>query len=166
MLSPRFLLFGALLMKFSYEVSAMNCNIGGVMYSCPTFMDDKSKMFCCKVNENIGGVEVCCDAGDFLRENTGIVIGIAVGALVILLLIILCCCCFCSCCCLAQRRLNRGTVYGPVVTPYSTTYPPLSSTYQVVGPPPSQFSNPPPYYPSASPSYNYAYQPPENPSYK
>ncbi|GFY40762.1 uncharacterized protein TNIN_395993 [Trichonephila inaurata madagascariensis] len=126
-------------MKFSYEVSAMNCNIGGVMYSCPTFMDDKSKMFCCKVNENIGGVEVCCDAGDFLRENTGIVIGIAVGALLY------------KC---------------PVVTPYSTTYPPLSSTYQVVGPPPSQFSNPPPYYPSASPSYNYAYQPPENPSYK
>ncbi|GFT77853.1 uncharacterized protein NPIL_572281 [Nephila pilipes] len=164
MLNPRFLLFGVLFLKFSSEVTAMNCNMAIGVYSCPTFMDDKSKMFCCKVTSS-GSVEVCCDAADFLKENPGIVVGIAVGALVILLLIILCCCCFCSCCCLAQRRLNRGTVYGPV-TPVTTTSPPFSSTYQVVAPPPSQFPSPPPYYPSANPSYNYAYQPPENPNYK
>ncbi|GFT77852.1 uncharacterized protein NPIL_572282 [Nephila pilipes] len=137
MLNPRFLLFGVLFLKFSSEVTAMNCNMAIGVYSCPTFMDDKSKMFCCKVTSS-GSVEVCCDAADFLKENPGIVVGIAVGAL----------------------------LFKCPVTPVTTTSPPFSSTYQVVAPPPSQFPSPPPYYPSANPSYNYAYQPPENPNYK
>ncbi|KAF8794708.1 hypothetical protein HNY73_002656 [Argiope bruennichi] len=161
MLSPRFLLFAVLVLKFSYEVSAMDCSAAGIIFHCPTGLDNQNKVFCCK-SGLISSVEVCCDVEDFLKENTGILAGIIVGALLILIIITLCCCCFCSCCCLAKRRLNRGTVlYGPV-TPNTPSAP--SASYQVVHPPPSQIPNPPPYYQSANP--NYVYQPPANPDYK
>ncbi|GBN15110.1 hypothetical protein AVEN_51839-1, partial [Araneus ventricosus] len=121
MLSPRFLLFAVLVLKLSYEVSAMDCTAAGIRFSCPTGLDADSKMFCCK-SGLISSIEVCCDIEDFLKENTGILAGIIVGALVILIIITLCCCCFCSCCCLAKRRLNRGTVlYGPATPSIPST---------------------------------------------
>ncbi|GIY80685.1 uncharacterized protein CEXT_655821 [Caerostris extrusa] len=162
MFSPRLFCVGVLFLMFSYEASAMDCSAAGVMFSCPTAMNDRSEIFCCSSSLS-SSLQVCCNVEEFLKQNTGILVGILVVIIAILIIITLCCCCFCSCCCLAKRRLNRGTVlYGPMTTSVSANYPP--STYQVVhAPPPSQASSPPPYYP-ANP--NYAYQPPANPNYK
>ncbi|KAF8794709.1 hypothetical protein HNY73_002656 [Argiope bruennichi] len=158
MLSPRFLLFAVLVLKFSYEVSAMDCSAAGIIFHCPTGLDNQNKVFCCK-SGLISSVEVCCDVEDFLKENTGILAGI------ILLLFSKAQTESWNCplrCSLIEDLFAWTDIDLGPVTPNTPSAP--SASYQVVHPPPSQIPNPPPYYQSANP--NYVYQPPANPDYK
>ena len=111
MMQLRFILFGSLCMLFASEAYAMKCQLPmGLELSCPTMFSDEDKSFCCNSAENI---PYCCDIGDYIKNNSAIIAGILVGALVVLIIVTLCCCCFCSCCLLAKRRVQRGTVlYG------------------------------------------------------
>jgi hypothetical protein len=111
MVNARFLLLGALLLMFSYEVDAMDCSFGGLVISCPTAFEDSDKIFCCQSSVS-SSIQVCCNAEDYVRQNGPMIAGIVIGALVLLCICTLCSCCFCSCCLLAKRR-QRGTVlYG------------------------------------------------------
>lgn len=111
MMTPRFVLFGALLMQLAYQAHAMKCQLPmGLELSCPTVFNDNDKAFCCHSSEN---VPYCCDIGDYIQNNSAVIAGILVGALILLIVVTLCCCCFCSCCLLAKRRVQRGTIlYG------------------------------------------------------
>ncbi|XP_054714120.1 protein shisa-5-like [Uloborus diversus] len=162
------ILLGVVCFQFASAASPSTCPLPlGLEMTCPLPFGDDDNAFCCHSSNN---VPYCCDIGDYIKQNSVILAGILIGAVIILVVITLCCCCFCSCCCLAKRRVQRGTVlYAPVApaqvvpptsVPHSPNYPYNSGVTVHV---PSASSGPLP-YPPPYPHDNV--QPPVNPNYK
>merc|ERR1712080_54195 len=87
-------------------VNATEC---GIM-ECPNSLTGDDSYFCCSSESGLGvDVEYCCNLGDWLRNNPGIIAGIAIGAIVIVALAIICClCCCCASCCASFKAGRRG----------------------------------------------------------
>ncbi|XP_014473202.1 PREDICTED: protein shisa-5-like isoform X2 [Dinoponera quadriceps] len=101
----------------------MDCNFGTsknfiekTLNSCPGFLDNPSKSYCCVdiANERT----YCCTAEEFaLKTGLGIVVPVIIVAAIIISLIVCCISCLCCSCCPWYRRRHRGTVYGKVQAP-------------------------------------------------